>query len=76
MYASVKNMRSIHFYPSQANFLHGSCEHKDVLLDLFAKEDIVIRNYQGKNTFRITIGSREENQKVLAVLQKYEEEFA
>lgn len=76
MYASVKNMKSIHFYPSQANFLHGSCEHKDVLLDLFAKEDIVIRNYKGKNTFRITIGSREENQKVLAVLQKYEEEFA
>lgn len=76
MYDAVKNMQTIHFYPSQANFLHGSCEHKKALLDMFAKEDIVIRNYNDPSTFRITIGSREENQKVLAVLHKYEEEFA
>jgi histidinol-phosphate aminotransferase len=76
MYQQVKDFKNLYFYPSQANFLHGSCEHKDVLLDLFEKENIVIRNYQGKNTFRITIGSEEENQKVLQVLKQYEEEFA
>ncbi len=43
---------------------------------MFAKENIVIRNYQGKNTFRITIGNAEENEKVWQVLKKYEEEFA
>lgn len=76
MWQAVKDLHAIHFYPSQANFLHGSCEHKDVLLNYFAEEEIVIRNYEGKDTFRITIGNEEENQKVLHVLQKYEEEFA
>jgi histidinol-phosphate aminotransferase len=76
MYAKVKELRSIQFYPSQANFLHGCCDHKEELLALFAKENIVIRNYQGKNTFRITIGNAEENEKVWQVLKQYEEEFA
>jgi histidinol-phosphate aminotransferase len=76
MYARVKKLRSIQFYPSQANFLHGCCDHKEELLAMFAKENIVIRNYQGKNTFRITIGNAEENEKVWQVLKKYEEEFA
>lgn len=76
MYEQIKDFNSIHFYPSQANFLHGSCEYKEQLLNLFDHEQIVIRNYPGKKTFRITIGSEEENQKVIAVLKKYEEEFA
>lgn len=76
MYAKVKEFRSIQFYPSQANFLHGCCDHKEELLAMFAKENIAIRNYQGKNTFRITIGNAEENEKVWQVLKQYEEEFA
>lgn len=74
MYEAVKGFRSLHFYPSQANFLHGYCNQKEQLLKMFEKEKIVIRNYAGKKTFRITIGSEEENQKVISVLKKYEEE--
>ena len=76
MYEAVKDFQSLHFYASQANFLHGCCDHKEQLLKMFEQEKIVIRNYAGKNTFRITIGSEEENQKVISVLRKYEEEFA
>lgn len=76
MYEKVKNLKSICFYPSQANFLYGKCEQKDALLELFTKENIVIRNYKGKKTFRITIGNEEENKRVCKVLQEYEEAFA
>lgn len=76
MYAEVKKLKSVYFWNSQANFLHGRCDHKDALLKLFAQKGIVIRNYEGKDTFRITIGGEEENQMVLDVLKQYEEKYA
>lgn len=74
MYEAVSKLKSIYFYNSQGNFLHGRCENKQRLLKLFEEKNIVIRNYQGKDTFRITIGTEEENQKVLEVLKRFEEE--
>ncbi len=73
MYEKVKDMKSITFYPSQGNFLHGKTVNKEKLLKMFEEKNIVIRNYQD-DTFRITIGSDDENQAVLEVLQRYEVE--
>lgn len=76
MYEKVSKLKSVYFWNSQANFLHGRCDHKEELLKMFAQKNIVIRNYAGRDTFRITIGSDEENAMVLDVLQKYEEKYA
>ena len=73
MYEKVKNLNKITFYPSQGNFLHGKTDNKEKLLKMFEEKNIVIRNYKD-DTFRITIGNDDENQEVLEVLKKYEEE--
>ena len=73
MYEQVKNLNKITFYPSQGNFLHGKTENKEKLLRMFEEKNIVIRNYKD-DTFRVTIGNDNENQAVLKVLKKYEEE--
>lgn len=76
LYEETKKFQSLHFWPSQGNFLHGCCDHKDRLLELFAEKNIVIRDYKNSNAFRISIGNEEENSLVLSVLKKYEEEFS
>ena len=73
MYEKVKDMKKVTFYPSQANFLHGKTNQKERLLQLFQQQNIVIRNYKD-DTFRITIGTEEENEKVFNVLKQFEEE--
>ncbi len=73
MYEKVKVMKKVTFYPSQANFLHGKTNQKEQLLQLFQQQNIVIRNYKD-DTFRITIGTDEENEKVMNVLKQFEEE--
>lgn len=74
MYEEVSNMKRVTFYRSEGNFLHGYTKEKERLLECFQDAGIVIRNYPGKDTFRITIGTEEENQKVLDVLRKFEGE--
>lgn len=73
IYKQVKDMKKVAFYPSQANFLHGKTNQKERLLQLFQQQNIVIRNYKD-DTFRITIGTEEENEKVFNVLKQFEEE--
>ncbi|MBQ0066310.1 MAG: histidinol-phosphate transaminase [Firmicutes bacterium] len=74
MYEIIKDFKKMTFYPSKANFICGKCANKEALLAAFEKENIVIRNYAGKDTFRITIGSKEENKKVLEILTAFEGE--
>lgn len=74
MYEDVSKLRHVTFYASEGNFLHGKCTEKQKLLEYFEAAGIVIRNYPNKDTFRITIGTEEENQKVLQVLKRFEEE--
>ena len=73
VYGEVKKMKNLKFYPSEANFLYGRSAAKEVLLKLMDEEQIVIRNYEGSDAFRITIGKKEENDRILAVLRKFEE---
>lgn len=74
MYDYALTLNHVTLYPSQGNFLHGRVRNKQLLLDLFAKEDIVIRNYADPETFRISIGTKEENDRVKEVLRQYDAE--
>lgn len=74
MFDKLCMLRYMTFYPSEANFLYGQCEDKPLLMECFKKANIVIRDYAGGDFFRITIGNREENEKVLQVLQMYARE--
>lgn len=69
----VKDFRRIQMHNSQANFLYGKCADKEKLLEAFDAAGIVIRNYKGKDTFRITIGSEAECQAAYEVLKNFEE---
>ncbi|MBR3358007.1 MAG: histidinol-phosphate transaminase [Solobacterium sp.] len=73
LYEKAAALKCLKFYPSQANFLYGESAHKQRLLEEFAKAGIVIRDYRGKDAFRITIGTEEENRAVWEVLQTVEE---
>lgn len=73
LYATLKDYKSIKVYPSQANYLYARCAKKEALFALFEEQGIVLRNY-ADDSFRITIGSIEENACVKAILKKFEEE--
>ena len=70
-YQEVKDYKKLTFYPSNANFLYGRTDEKDTLMKMFEEKNITIRNY-ADNSFRITIGSKEENDMVLDVLRRFE----
>lgn len=64
------NLSDVILYPSQANFIYGASDKKQVFLDALEKRDIAIRDYANTSNFRITIGSKEQNQMVLDALQE------
>lgn len=72
LYHKLKQLKNVTFYPSQANYLYGKSKYKQELLKAMEKEGIVIRNYEGKDSFRITVGSPAENAIVLSVLQEFD----
>ena len=71
IYQKVKDYKKLTFYPSNANFLYGRTEEKDILMKMFEEKNITIRNYEDAS-FRITIGTKEENEMVLDVLRRFE----
>ena len=73
LYERVKDLHQVTFYPSQANYLYGRSDKKALLIAFFEREGIIIRTY-ADDSFRITIGSKEENALVEQVLQTFEKE--
>lgn len=73
MYEALGKLRAVTFYPSSANYLYGRTGHKQRLLAMMEEAGITIRNYPD-DTLRITIGAREENNRVLHVLQAFDRE--
>lgn len=73
VYKAAEGMKNIVFFPSEANFLYGRAGNKEKLMELMNEEGIIIRNYPDPDHFRITIGRKEENDRIIKVLQKYEE---
>ncbi len=58
-------------YPSQANFIYFTSVEKEKILQLFEEKQIRIRNYAKTDAFRITIGTKEENDLVLQTFQEF-----
>ena len=58
---------SVVFYESKSNYIYGRTENKERMLQSLAENNIYIRNFDG-SAFRITVGSSEQNEKLLAVL--------
>ena len=75
MYDKLVSHQRLHIYPSQANFLYGYSADKERMLQMMEENNIVIRDYRGTDFFRITIGTAEENEAVLAVLKQFGEEL-
>ncbi|MBU3132941.1 histidinol-phosphate transaminase [Clostridium gasigenes] len=59
----------IKFYKSYANYIFGRTNYKDVLIKALNNKGIVIRNFSD-DSFRITVGSEFENNKVVETIRK------
>lgn len=73
LYKGLKNLekesnKRILFYKSSANFIYGKSKIKDFLISYLEKNKIYIRDYEGTDYFRITVGSRKENMILLSKL--------
>jgi histidinol-phosphate aminotransferase len=64
-------------YPSDANFLLVRCTDAAGVVSNLGQHGIIIRDRSSQTTLercvRITVGTREENDRLLAVLEEYEE---
>ena len=58
LYHKLKQLKNVTFYPSQANYLYGRSKYKQELLKAMEKEGIVIRNYEGKDSFALRLTLR------------------
>jgi histidinol-phosphate aminotransferase len=70
---ALSNLLSVEkIYPSDANFLLVEFSDSDSIFEKLIKQGIVIRNRssQIKNCLRITIGTKEENEKLMSVLNE------
>lgn len=63
-------VKEIKFYKSSGNYIFGRSIYKERLLNLLSNNDIEIRSFRD-DTFRITIGSYEENNLVLMVIKEF-----
>lgn len=73
VFTVCQTLQSMIVYPSHANYLYGRSVHKSALLAYLEQEGIVIRSYQD-DSFRITIGEKSENDKVIMLLQTFDKE--
>ena len=74
----LKQLKSVkQIYPSDANFLLVKVSDADAVYDHLIAEGIIVRNRNSvamcQGCLRITIGRREENDKMLKSMQRYEE---
>lgn len=59
----------IKFYKSCANYIYGRTNYKDALIKALNNKGIVIRDFSD-NSFRITVGSEYENNKLVDTIRK------
>ena len=76
---ALSHLRSVkHVYPSDANFLLVRFDDADAVYDHLIGDGIIVRNRNRikgcEGCLRITIGLREENEKLLRSLENYEKE--
>lgn len=64
-----KNLGEIKFYDSKANFIYGEGKASDTIFDKLKEYGIHIRNFNGK-AIRITVGTPDENYRLIRVLEE------
>lgn len=62
-------LKDIVLYPSCANYIYGKTTKKQSFLNALALHDISIRDYSDETTFRITIGTKAQNDLVLKCIK-------
>lgn len=72
----VQGYKNIKLYPSQGNFIKIQAKDLNLLFSKFDEAGIVVRKYEGRDYFRLTIGSKEDNDKVKAIFSTYDKEVA
>lgn len=65
----VESSLEIKFYKSSANYIFGRSSCKDILIRELNNNGIVIRSFKD-DSFRITVGSEIENNKLLEIIKK------
>ena len=73
LYERVKDLKNVTFYPSSANYVYGRSSQKEALIKALESNGVIIRTY-ADDSFRITIGSKEENDIVNDILQAFDKE--
>lgn len=72
---SLRNLSTVQGYPSETNFLLIRVEQPAALRKLFAAQSVGIRDFSDypglAGCFRITVGTRVENDLVLDILERY-----
>ena len=71
MYSQLNRVKDLMVYPSYANFLLVKSSDSDLISEKLKKKKIKIRYFENsnlKNFIRVSIGSREENDRFLEVL--------
>lgn len=72
-YQRLHALSHLQVYPSHANYLYGRSAHKRAMLTALTRQGIHIRDYPD-DTFRITIGSPEENDRLFQVVYEFDKE--
>lgn len=73
-YEQVLQKLNIEFYPSQANFIFLRVKSPIELFNYLLKKGFIVRPFP--NGVRITIGTKEQNEGLLAAIEDYTKEFA
>lgn len=71
--SAKSNKGFIKFYKSKANFIFGRAENKEELINAFREEKVTIRSFEN-NSFRITVGLPEENNKVVDIMKYFDKQ--
>lgn len=70
--ASLERIEEIHVYPTDANFFLVRVPDADFLFEELVKNDILVRRFKGEsrlaNCLRITVGTKEENDRLTQAL--------
>lgn len=68
------NYESIHIYESQANFVKVKCNDLNKMYALFDQNNVIVRKYEGKDYFRLTIGNNLEYKLIKNIFEQFEKE--
>lgn len=67
---SLLKLKQIQLYPSKANYIYGKSTNKKAFLTALKNRQVAIRDYNDETTFRISIGTKAQNQLVLDAMQE------